>query len=449
MRNLSLVFILVALLAGVISFSKKPTSAKGPETNWPQWRGPNSAGISTEKNLPDEWSATKNVVWKTAIEGRGNSSPIIWGKRVFLTTAIEGDIIPGAKAVEHIRDGKIWVHPDAVAGNRHHTLKVLCLDRDSGKLLWERTAYAGRVYDDRHRKGSYASSTPVTDGKYVYAYFEAEGLYAYDFNGKLIWKTSLGKLSKVGMGPGTSPTLWGNYLFLQCDQEDGGEEVGSFIAAVDKRTGKEVWRTPRLHCKTHATPLLVQANNRTELIASGRESVISYDPLTGKEWWRAEGMVSWAIPSPVAGHGMVFVTAGSSAKRALAFRLGGTADLVWKYTKGTAYVTSPILYGDYLYLVSDKGIVTCIDAKSGEVKYDGGRVPIPASFTSSAVAYDGKILLTSEDGDTFVVKAGPTHEVLRTNSIGEVVLASLAIADGKLFIRGDKHLYCIGHTTTN
>jgi outer membrane protein assembly factor BamB len=437
------------LLTAGFSFSKKPISAKGPETNWPQWRGPNSAGISTEKNLPDEWSATKNVLWKTAIEGRGHSSPIIWGKKVFLTTSIEGDIIPGAQAVQHIRNGKVWVHPDAVAGNRHHTLKVLCLDRDSGKLLWERTAYAGRVYDDRHRKGSYASSTPVTDGKYVYAYFEAEGLYAYDFNGKLIWKTSLGKLSKVGMGPGTSPALWENYLFLQCDQEDGGPEAGSFIAAVDKRTGKEVWRTPRTHRKTHATPLIVQAQRRSELITSGWETVISYDPKTGQELWRTDGVGGWAIPSLVAGHGMVFATAGYPNKRALGLRLSGKADIAWKHEKGTAYVTSPILYGDYFYIVSDKGIVTCIDAKTGKVKYDGGRVPIPASFTSSAVAYNGKILLTSEDGDTFVIKAGPQHEVLRTNSIGEVVLSSIAIADGKLFIRGAKHLYCIGHTTTN
>ncbi len=432
-------FVLTFALASLLL----PCLAKPAATNWPGWRGPNSAGISTETNLPNEWSATKNVAWKAAIEGRGHSSPIIWGKRIFLTTAIEGAVIPGAKAVEHIRNGKVWVHPDAIAGDRYHTLKVLCLDRDSGKLLWERTAYAGRVYDDRHRKGSYASSTPVTDGKFVYAYFEAEGLYCYDFNGKLIWQTSLGKFSKVGMGPGTSPTLHENFLYLQCDQEDGGAEAGSFIAAVDKRTGKEVWRTPRTHRKTHATPMIVQAGTRTELITSGWESVISYDPKTGQELWRTDGVNGWAIPSLVTGDGMIFATAGYPNKRALGLRLSGKADVAWQYEKGTGYVTSPILYGEYLYLVSDKGILTCINAKSGAVKYDGGRVPIPASFTSSAVAYDGKILLTSEDGDTFVIKAGPTHEVLRTNSLGEMVLASLAIADGKLFIRGDKHLFCI------
>jgi hypothetical protein len=213
LHNLCLNFILVALLAAAV-FITKPISAKGPETNWPQWRGPHSAGISAEKNLPDEWSATKNVVWKAAIEGRGHSSPIIWGKRVFLTTSIEGDIIPGAKAVEHIRQGKVWVHPDATAGNRHHTLKVLCLDRDTGKLLWERTAYAGRVYDDRHRKGAYAAPTPTTDGVNVYVWFgsEGDGLYCYDFKGNLKWKAAVGKVPTGGIGPGTSPLLFENLV---------------------------------------------------------------------------------------------------------------------------------------------------------------------------------------------------------------------------------------------
>jgi len=420
-------------------------------SNWPQWRGPQGMGVSEEKNLPVEWGADKNIVWKTALPGRGHSSPIVWDNKIFLTTSIEGEVVPGAKAVHHVRKGETWVHPDSVAGDRKHTLKVLCLDRDSGKILWERTAYEGLVYDDRHRKNSYASSTPVTDGKFVYAFFEAEGLYCYDFDGKLIWKTDVGKIAKMGMGPGTSPALYENMLFLQCDQEDGGPDV-SFIAAVDKRTGKEVWRVKRIHRKTHATPLVVRAGDRVELIASGAETVISYDPSTGKELWRCDGVKGWAIPSAVAGHDMVFVSAGFPSKRVIGIKLGGSGDLtgksnvVWSYDKGTAYVTSPILYGDYVYLVSDKGILTCIEARTGEIKYEGGRVPAPASFSASAVAFDGKIFLTSEDGDTFVIKAGPAHEVIRTNSIGEVVLASPAISRGRIFIRGDKNLYCIGES---
>jgi len=420
------------------------------EPIWAQWRGPQGSGVSTEKGLPIEWSETKNVQWKTEIPGRGHSSPIIWGKKIFLTTSIEGPVVPGAKAVTHIRRGVEYRHPDSVGGDHSYTIKVLCLDRESGKILWERTAYEGIVYDDRHRKNTFASATPVCDGKYLWALFDAEGVYCYDVDGKPVWKTSLGKFAKMGMGNGMSPVLFENLVILQCDQEDGGP--GSFIAALDKLTGKEVWRVSRTQRKTWATPVLVRLEQRSELIASGAESTVSYDPATGKELWRSEGVVSHAIPSAVTGHGMVFVSGGSSGqpKLAIGIRLGGSGDLrgtpyvVWKYNKGTAYVPSPILYGDYLYLLTDGGIITCLEARTGAVKYEGGRVPVPATFTSSPVAFDDKILLTSEDGDTFVIKAGPAFEVIRTNSLGEPVYASIAIGAGKLFIRGEKHLYCVG-----
>ncbi|MGE0104844.1 MAG: PQQ-binding-like beta-propeller repeat protein [Blastocatellales bacterium] len=417
--------------------------------NWPQWRGPNGLGVSALSDLPAEWSAETNIRWKTEIPGRGHSSPIVWGNRIFLSASIEGEVIEGAKPIGHIRRGEPFIHPDSVAGNRHHTLKAICIDRDTGRILWERTSYEGRVLDDRHRKNTYASSTPVTDGKHVYFFFEAEGLYCYDFDGKLIWKTSAGRIAKMGLGHGVSPVLHENLIILQCDQEDGGTDV-SFLAALDKRTGKEVWRVLRDHRKTWATPLIVRHDNRTELIASGAETVISYDPLTGKELWRCEGVRGHAIPSTVAGFGMVFVSAGYPSKRAMGIRLGGSGDLTgtphvaWSFDKGTAYVPSPILYGDHLYLVSDKGILTCLNARTGEVVYEGGRVPVPATFTASPVAYDGKILLTSEDGETFVIKAGPKHEVIRSNALGEPVYASPAISDGRIYIRGEKHLYCIG-----
>jgi len=448
--------LLSALIIGLLAasaFRSPAVNAFGEESNWPQWRGPEGCGISAEKNLPAEWSPTQNIQWKTPIPGRGHASPIIWGKRIFLTTSLEGPVVPGAKPVKHIRNGQVFVHPDSVGADRSYTLKVLSLDRDTGKILWERTAYEGIVYDDRHRKGSYASCTPVTDGQYVFAFFEAEGLYCYDFDGKLVWKTSLGKIAKMGLGNGVSPVLYENLVILQCDQEDGGTEAGSFIMAVDKKTGQEAWRTPRTHRKTWATPLLVRAPQRAELIASGAETIVSYDPATGKEWWRCQGVAGHAIPSAVAGHGLVFVSAGYPTKRALAIRLGGSGDLtgtpnvVWRYDKGTAYVASPILYGDYFYLTSDKGILTCLDARTGEVKYEGGRVPVPASFTASLIAFDGKLLLSSEDGETFVIKAGPAHEVLRTNSLGEPIYASPAVAAGRLFIRGEKNLYCIGNAT--
>jgi outer membrane protein assembly factor BamB len=414
--------------------------------NWPQWRGPSGMGVSDEKNLPTQWGVGKNIKWKTPIAGRGHSSPIVWGNRIFLTTAIEGDLVPGAKAVKHMNGDKEFVHPDSVGANRQHTFKVVCVDRETGKILWEQIAFQGTPYDDRHRKSSYAASTPTTDGKLVYAFFGSEGLYAYDMKGKLAWKADLGKLGTVGMGTGTSPIIYENLVLVQCDEENG---AGSFIAAVDTKTGKQVWKTPRQVQVSWSTPLLVRTAKRAEVIASGTEAIIAYDPATGKELWRHKGVESNAIPSPVANSEMVFVAAGFPAKIAMAINLGGAGDLAetvaWKYSKGTAYVPSPILYGEYLYLTTDRGILTCLDAKTGTVKYEGGRIPIPATFTASPVAFDNKILLTSEDGDTFIIKAGPTHEILGTNSIGEPVYASPAIADGRIFIRGEKNLYAIGN----
>ncbi len=438
---LTLIFALIA--AGLSSFAT--TASAG---NWPQWRGPDGSGISNEKNLPSEWSPTKNVKWKTPIEGRSHSSPIVWGNRVFLTTSIEGEAVPGAKAVKHVLEGdKEFLHPDSVGADRKHTFKVLCIDRDTGKILWQSTAWEGTPYDNRHRKSSYAASTPATDGKLVYAFFGTEGLYAYDFKGNLAWKAQLGNLGTVGMGTGTSPILFDNLVIVQCDEENG---AASFIVAVDKKTGKEVWKTPRKVQVSWSTPLLVRTATRAELITSGTEALISYDPATGKELWRHKGVESNAIPSPVANNEMAYLVAGFPAKIAYAIKLGqngdltGTSNVPWKYEKGTAYVPSPILYGDYLYLTTDRGILTCIDAKTGEVKYEGGRIPIPATFTASPVAFENKILMTSEDGDTFIVKAGPKHEILGTNSVGEPVYASPAIADGRIFIRGEKNLYCIG-----
>jgi outer membrane protein assembly factor BamB len=435
----------VVCLIAVFALGSQGGEAKGG--NWPQWRGPEGQGVSVETGVPTEWSATKNIKWKTPIAGRGHSSPIVWGKRIFLTTALDGEVIPGAKpGVTHkMADGSDFVHPDAVGANLKHTFKVIALDRETGKILWERVAYEGAVYDSRHKKASFASSTPATDGKYVFAFFGTEGLYAYDFNGKLIWKQSLGKIGTASVGYGVSPVLYKNLVIMQCD--DSG--MNSFIAAFDKKTGKEVWRVARKVDVTWSTPVLVHTAKRTELIASAAEAIIAYDPATGKELWRHEGLKSNAVNTPVVSQDLVVVTSGYPAKIALAIRAGGSGDitgtpqLVWKYNKGTAYVPSPILYGDYLYLMTGNGSITGLEAKTGKVLYEAARVPKPAAFMASPVAFEDKILLTSEEGDTYVIKAGAKHEVLRTNSLGEPVYASPAIADEKLFIRGEKHLYCI------
>ena len=430
-------------------------AARGaPAENWPQWRGPGGLGVASSPDYPGEWNAAAasgpavNMAWKTPVEGRGHSSPVVWGTRIFLTTSIQGEQVPGHKAPDHpnfdLSPG--YLHPDSEGVDYKNTLKVLAFDTRTGKLVWERTAYDGLMYDNRHKKNTYASSTCVTDGRLVYAFFEAAGLYAYSLDGTPAWKASLGNIAKAGMGPGTSPILYEDLIILQVDQEMG---ANSAIVALDKRSGKEVWRVPRRTRRSWATPLLVRTAVRVELVASGAEVVVAYDPLTGQELWRAPGVQSHPIPSAVAGHGLVFLSAGSAAKRSLAVRAGGNGDLkgtdaiAWRYDKGTAYVPSPIVVGDYLYLMTDAGLITCLDAKTGRLQYEGGRPPVGARFTASLVAFGDRLLQTSEEGDTFVVKAGPAHEVLRTNSVGEPVYASLALAGGTIYIRGEKHMFAI------
>jgi outer membrane protein assembly factor BamB len=419
------------------------TSALGA-ANWPQWRGPGGQGVSAETGLPTAWGPETNVAWKTALPGTGMSSPIVWGDRVYVTAVIEGAAVPGQRAVKH-RFGKDedWIHPDSVAGDKTHTFKVVALDAASGRILWDRTAYDGPVYDARHRRSSFAGPTPVTDGSMIYAYFGPEGLYAYDSAGKPAWQVRE-PFRHLGLGAGTSPVLHGNLVIIQRDEDNGEQSV---LVAYDKKTGKEAWRTKRAIEISWSTPVLVDAAGRTELVTIGNERIIAYDPATGRELWQTAGVESNAIHTPLVGHGLVIATAGYPEKRVIAIRPGNvpdTARVAWRFARGTGYVISNVLYGDYLYLFADNGITTCLDAKTGEVKYEGGRVPKPARFMGSPVAFGGFIAMTSDEGDTYMVKAGPAHEIAHTNAVGEPVYSSPAIANGRIYIRGNQHLFAIG-----
>ena len=421
--------------------------AIGPGANWPQWRGPDGNGVTTAPNMIIEWGANKNIKWKTPVPGRGHSSPIVWGNYIFLTTAIEGEAIPNAKGPMRVEDyGPSGVHPDGIGVDHKQTLKVLAYDANSGKMLWERTAFDGQVFDYRHRKASYASPTAATDGKVVVAYYGPEGVYAYDFKGKLLWKQDVGKLGGASVGTSASPLIYKNLVIVQCDAD---LVKNSFIVAFDTKTGKEVWRAIRDEFVGWASPTLAPNGNSAELLTSGMKSIVAYDPATGKELWRTKGLESNAVPTPVYGNGMAFIVSGYPTKITYAVKLGSKgslneSDLAWKYNKGSAYVPSPIAYGNYLYLMTDRGILTALDAKTGAVAYEGGRLPVPATFTASPVAFGGNIFLTSEDGDTFVIKAGPKHEVVGTNSLDEPVYASPAVAGGRIYMRGERNLYAIG-----
>jgi len=414
-------------------------SAAVAAENWPQWRGPQGQGISNEKDLPTEWAPDKNVAWKTALP-HGYSSPIVWGDRIFLTTAIEGEAAPGV-VPESVRIQQ--PHPESVGGDKKHTLKLLALDAKTGKIIWEQTAYEGPVFDARHRRSTFAGPTAITDGQMVYAYFGPEGLYAYDVKGTLAWKV-VEKFHTLGLGTGTSPVLFENSVIIQRDQD----EKTSVVVAYDKLTGRELWKTQRPIQISWSTPALVDLGIRTELVTNGSESVIAYDARTGKEVWKTKGVASNAIHTPLVGKGLVIVTAGYPAKRTIAIRPGDQPEdkrVAWEYAKGTGYVLSNILYNDRVYLSTDNGIITCLEAQTGTVVYEGGRPPKPTHFMGSAVAYNGLIAMTSEDGDTFLLKAGPKHEIVRTNTVDEPVYSSLALANGRVYIRGEKHLFAIGN----
>jgi outer membrane protein assembly factor BamB len=418
------------------------TTASVNAENWPQWRGPGGQGISSEAAVPTQWSSGKNIVWKTEVPP-GHSSPIVWNTRIFLTAAIEGDVLPGAMAVRHTVDGQEWLHPDSVAADRKQTLKVLSVDAATGKIIWERTAYEGAVYDARHRRGSFAGPTAATDGTMVFAYFGPEGLYAYDFSGALAWKV-VQPFKTLGLGTGTSPILYQNLVIIQRDEDEGKE---SAIVGYDKATGREIWKTRRPVQISWSTPALARAGGGTELVTNGSEFAIGYDPATGRELWRTKGVESNAIHTPLVGKGLVIMTAGYPAKKVIAIRPGAVGNerrVAWEYAKGTGYVLSNMLYGDYVYLLTDNGVVTCLEAATGAVKYEGGRPGTPSRFMGSPVAFNGWIAMTSEDGETFMLQAGPTHNIVHTNTLDEPVYSSPAIAAGRIYIRGERHLFAIG-----
>jgi outer membrane protein assembly factor BamB len=419
-------------------------SSQVAHADWLQWRGPNATGASSLKGLPTEWSPEKNIAWKAEIPGRGFSTPVIVGKKIFITTGIEGDAIPGQKPVEHTFGGKVFVHPQTAAADKKHELWVYCLDADSGKVIWKDKAYEGPVFDGRHQFNTYASPTVVSDGKSIFAWFESQGLFAYDLNGKQLWKTSFGGVATLGLGPGGSPVLAGDHVIVLCDQDEKTNKK-SFIVAVDKKTGKVAWKTNRDVSVTWGTPLVVRDGNRDIVVAMATEMTAAYDARNGEELWRAHGIEGFAANSPFAAHGLIYTSAFHPIKRVIALKVkaDGEDRVAWKYDRGTAYITSPIVYGDYLYLVAENGALSCLDAKTGEVKYEGKRMPKSGKYAASPVAFEDKILITNLDGDTFVVKAGPEFEVIGTNPIGEPVAASLALDGDSIYLRGYKSLYRI------
>ena len=420
------------------------TAAQPPgEASWPQWRGPGGQAHA-ESTAPLRWGPDENVVWKAPIQGRGHSSPIVVGDLIFLTSAISGEKVAGAKAVIHFMGSEEFLHPDSQGADQRLDVMLLALDRHSGAFRWRRVVRAGALpYDNRHRVGSYANPTPASDGERVVAWFGTQGLHGFSLDGAPLWSQDFGGVGTMGMGVATSPVLVSasGLVVVQNDVEGGD---GSFVAALDIATGTIRWRVERAQPAGWATPILVSTADGASLIVTmGAGEIVAYQPETGEERWRVEGLRSNAAPSPVAsGDGLLFAVTGYPRKNILTLDVED-GSLRWSYRKGQGYVPSPVFHRGVLYLVSDGGILTALDGRSGEVIYEGGRMPLPSRFFSSPVVAGELIYLTSEDGDTHVIRSGPRFEILATNSVDEPVMASPAIVAGTLYLRSAEHLYAI------
>ena len=427
-----------ALLAGNAA-AQQPTA---PE--WPQWRGPGGQAHA-ETAAPLRWGTDENILWKAPVEGRGHSSPIVVDDLIFLTSATSGEKVPGAGAIIHFLGSEEFLHPDSLGADQRLDVLLFAVDRRNGALRWRREVRAGALpYDNRHRIGSYANPTPVSDGKRVVTWFGTQGLYAFSLEGDLLWSQDFGGVGTLGMGVATSPVLIAatGLVVVQSDVEEGD---GSFVAALDIATGAIRWRAERTQRVGWATPAVVQSagGGPSLVIAMGTDEIVAYGADSGEERWRVEGLGGNAVPSPVtSGDGLVFAVTGYPRKNILALDLEN-GSLRWDYRKGQGYVPSPIFHRGTLYLVSDGGILTALDGGTGEVIYEGGRMPLPSRFFSSPVVAGERIYLTSEDGDTHVIRPGPQFEVLATNSLDEPVMASPAVVDGTIYLRGAEHLYAI------
>lgn len=419
--------------------------------NWPSFRGQNGTGVGDGNAPPTTWDTAKstNILWKTPIPGLGHSSPIIWGDRIFVTTAVSSSA--NSQFVHLTETG------DSAEDNSKHSFRVYCLNRNTGSIIWEKAIYEGPPKVKRHVKASYANPTPATDGKHLVVSFGSEGLYCFDLGGKLLWKQDLGVLDggwssgpDFHWGFGSSPIIYKDLVIAQCDTQNQ-----AFVAAYNLSTGKLVWKTPREEDSSWSTPTIYEGKNGTELITSGTKYYRGYDPLTGKELWRMADGVDVKIPTPIATNDLYFLGGGSSNARHAFYvvRAGVKGEIkpadanansiAWQSSQIRPHIVTPIVYKDYLYVCTDNGIVSQYEAKTGEPTFRA-RLGSGGSFSASPVAADGKLYFVSEDGDVFVLKAGTTFELLARNAMGEVVMATPAIAGKMIVIRGQNHLFGIG-----
>ncbi len=430
---------LVLVLAGLLSAAEGARSAAAGV--WPQWRGPAADGVAPHGDPPVEWSETRNVRWKTALPGKGHSTPIVWGDRVYVTAAVpHGE--PVAPPPEHDEGAHHNLPSD-----RRQKFVVLALSRRDGSILWQRTVRDEVPHEGTHATGSWASASPVTDGERVFAFFGSRGLYCLDRNGKLLWEKDLGDMqSRHGHGEGSSPALAGDTLVVNWDHQ--GE---SFVVALDKRTGKQRWKVARDEITSWSTPLVVEHAGKLQVVIGATRRVTSYDLATGKLLWECAGLSRNVVASPVAGDGFVYVGNSYDWQAMLAIRLDkakgditGTDAVAWKLDRLTPYVPSPLLYDGLLcFLRHNQGVLTCVDAKTGKPRLGPQRLAGIQNVFASPVGAAGRIYVVSRNGATAVIRPGEELELLALNRLEDSFSASPAIAGDELYLRGEKFLYCI------
>jgi outer membrane protein assembly factor BamB len=416
----------------------------GEALNWPTWRGPQSNGIAPKNAAPPiRWSEKNNIKWKVELPGKGSSSPIIWGDDIFLTTAIKTDRI--AKKNEQPKRNENFEAKTVPTAN-FYRFEVLCFDKNTGKLKWNKIANEAFPHEGHHSTHSYAAGSCVTDGKRLYTSFGSFGFYCFDLSGNLLWQRDFGRLTtRLGWGEAVTPSLFNDSLVLNLDQE-----INSKIVVLDCNTGKTKWEKDRDEKTTWNTPLIVTHLNKTQVILNGTNRVRSYNLADGSLIWETSGMTTNAIPSPISANGMAYVMSGYRGAAAIAIPLNSTGVLdtaekvAWQYAKGTPYVPSPIINEDMLYFTkANTGILTALDLKTGKPIFEEFRLENTSTLYASPVIANGMIYFMDRDGTTVVIKTGRKPEIIATNRLNESIDASPAISGKTMFIRGEKHLFAI------
>jgi outer membrane protein assembly factor BamB len=426
---------------------RSPTlpAASSDKESWPSFRGREASGVADGQHLPDRWDGKSggNIRWRTAIPGLAHSSPIVWGDRIFVTSAVSSN--PNAT----FRPG-LYGDGDASDDRSRQRWMLYAIDARTGRMLWDRVAYDGAPLERRHIKSTYASATPVTDGRIVVAWFGSHGVHAFDVHGNVLWKVDLGRVNMGAYdiptfewGPASSPILWNGLVLVQCDTQ-----ADSFILALDAATGKTVWKTERTELPSWGTPTVATTAEGPVLVANASNFIRGYDPRTGRELWRLGGSSKITAPTPVFAGGLFIVASGRAPERPL-FAVRPNGAVLWSHTGRGSYMPTPLVYNGIVYVLGNNGVFDAYDLQTGAEIYRQRLPHLGSGFSASPVAADGRIYLANEDGEILVVQAGREFRHIATNTMGEPLMATPALSNGMMYVRSASSLFALGETRTS